>query len=205
MLQHLRPAGRCMAVHNHSGQRAWPGQERLPDPQQVLLGLGLQGTAGANAGMGEQVAARGEMAAAAAKQVQIGGANPAPAAGVAGGGAVAFQGGGPSVGEPELDGIRRRARCQGVQHHAVVVAHQVEERQAARRFFENAENRRAVRATIHVVAEMQDQRVGDGAGRKVILDLPVQGGQAAGAAMGIADRVDPLPGRKRGGGWNLGG
>ena len=92
---------------------------------------------------------------------------------------------------------------KGIQHGAFVVADQVDHRhpRQRRRAAKPGNDPGTVRPAVDVIAEMQQQRRGDGPGGQVGGDQAVQAGQLVVAAMDIADGIDAVAGRqdRRGG------
>ena len=198
---------RRVAVHHHhprlAGQVALRRQERLADPQQVLARLLAQADAGADAGMHEQVGTQPMRQRQVAQEQQVRAGDPprpvrlldlarhAPTE----------QRVGPAIGHPQL-GRLGLPGGQGVQHHVLVIAHQVDGAQAGdgRAGGEPCHDRGTVRAAIDVVAEVDQHGLRRGALRQVLGDRHVQRLELVDAAVDVADRVGTLAGRQGGGG-----
>ena len=105
----------------------------------------------------------------------------------------AAQGHIPAIGQPI--GTGRALATQGRQRGVLVIAHEVDHGQI-RHAHQRADHARAVRPSVNIIAQMDDQRPGNGIGRQIRPDRPMQLQQLVQAAMDIAHRIDALSRRQ---------
>ena len=97
-----------------------------------------------------------------------------------------------AVGKPDL-GLFLVAERDRLQRHLLMIAHEVDGAvdQEIRLMGKQAEHAGGVGTTVDIVAEMDQRHVGGRADAQVESDLAMQQAEAFGAAVDVADGIDP--------------